>query len=127
MKRWGRELDHVVSVRFDSELLASVRQLAKAGDVSVSDWIREAAAREAAGLAEIDLLAPDPAGQVHRIRVPAKLLRDAAEARLREAAGPAVVGWTCPHLTMTSGAAVLGKITSGCGCDMQPVYANAAA
>ena len=24
-------------------------------------------------------------------------------------------------------AAVLGKITSGCGCDMQPVYANAAA
>ena len=45
MKRWGRELDHVVSVRFDSELLASMRQLAKAGDVSVSDWIREAAAR----------------------------------------------------------------------------------
>jgi hypothetical protein len=77
------------------------------------------------------MLAPDPDGRIHRVSVPGKLLRDLAEAGIREEidrkVAPRICGWTCAHLTMTSAPGILGKITTGCGCDMQPVYAAPAA
>lgn len=34
-------------------------------------------------------------------------------------------GWTCPHMTITSGHS-LGKPTAWCGCDMAPLHPNEA-
>lgn len=58
---------------------------------------------------------------------------DAGKATVAVAAGswcawaeppaPRVVGWRCEHLTVTvAGMSSPGKVTTGCGCDMHPVY-----
>jgi hypothetical protein len=92
----GRALDSVVSVRFDAPLLADVRKMAADDGQSLSDWIRNAVWRERARR------------QAEAVPPPA----------------PQVVGWSCEHLTLTSMPGVLGPVTTGCGCDMRPVYAS---
>lgn len=82
-----------MSCRIGAVLLAEIREFAEADGVKVSEWIRNAAA-----LAVFDRQKPKP--------VP----------------GYRVIGWQCAHLTMTASGVTLGKVTSQCGCDMQPVY-----
>lgn len=88
-----RRLGQVVSCRMDAALLADIRQLAEADGILPSTWIRNAAA-----VAVFDRQKPQS--------VP----------------GYRAIGWQCPHLTITAGSMTLGRVTSGCGCDMQPVY-----
>lgn len=92
----SRALDKVVSARFNPRQLARVRELAAQDGLDVSSWIRNAAAAE-----------------VHRREQPP------------EVPGQRHVGWQCQHMNMTSLPGVLGKVTSYCGCEMQPVYAAA--
>jgi hypothetical protein len=94
----GRALDSVVSVRFDAPLLADARQMAAEDGQSLSDWIRNAVWQERAR-------------------------------RQTEAVPPGLVlvGWSCQHLTMTSTPGVLGQVAPWCGCEMQPIHANAPA
>jgi hypothetical protein len=94
----SRALDSVVSVRFSAPLLADIRALAAEDGKSLSDWIRDTAATAAWERQR----PPSVPGMVH-------------------------VGWKCAHINMTSVAGALGKVTSYCGCEMQPVYANRAA
>lgn len=92
------ELSHVVSVRFSGSLLEQVRKLAARDRQSVSDWIRTAA-----GSAAWEATQPYPHPELGRI-----------------------VGWSCPHLTITSLPGVLGTpATSYCGCEMTPLYEHA--
>lgn len=94
----SRELDHVVSVRFSEGLLEQVRKLAARDGQSVSDWIRTAT-----GAAAWDAAQPAPHPELGRI-----------------------VGWSCPHLTITSLPGVLGPMTTTyCGCAMTPLYEHA--
>lgn len=86
----------MVSVRFPREVVGEIRSLAFADKVSVSEWIRRTVRRELAELADIDVLAGSPGLGVARFRVPAKLLRDAAEADLRARAGRPRT-FSCPH------------------------------
>jgi len=92
----SKALDSVVSVRFDVPLLVEARRLAAADGQSLSDWIRNAVWREA-----------------HQRQQPA------------DPVAPRICGWSCQHMSMTSLPGVLGPVTAGCGCDMQPIYAAA--
>jgi hypothetical protein len=39
---------------------------------------------------------------------------------------PRITGWSCQHVSMTAGGVSrITKPTVWCGCDMQPIYANA--
>lgn len=89
--------DHVVSVRMDYRLLAEIRILAAQDEVAVSDWIRRAAS-----VAAFERSKP------------------------RTPPGFRVVGWRCPHLTMTASGTTTGPVISGCGCEMHPVLVSAA-
>jgi hypothetical protein len=41
-----------------------------------------------------------------------------------EPPAPRIRGWKCRHLSLTAGGLVsVGPLTTGCGCDMQPIYA----
>ncbi len=90
-------MDHVISIRADDALLADVRKFAAEDEVSVSDWMRRATAN-----AVFEREKP--------VAVP----------------GWRVIGWQCPHMTMTAAGVTLGKLTAQCGCDMQPVYEQVA-
>lgn len=46
------------------------------------------------------------------------LIRDAVHKLIRP------VGWSCPHVAMTSSVGVLTAPEAGCGCAMQPIYAG---
>ena len=92
----SHRLERVVSVRVDDPLLASVRELAAADGISVSDWMRRAV-----GCA------------VHERHQPPVM------------AGRRAVGWECRHVSITSVPGVLGKTTCASGCEMQPIYATA--
>jgi hypothetical protein len=89
--------DHVVSVRFDEALLAEAVRLAGEDRRSLGNWIRNVVAAEA-----------------HRAAQPPGV------------PGLRAVEWQCDHLSMTSSAGVLGKVTCSCGCEMRPVYESAA-
>ena len=91
-----RRTTHVVSVRVDDYTLAAIREQAEADGVTVSEWMRRASAAE-----------------IHERQQPPKV------------PGYRAVGWQCDHMNITSLPGVLGKVTSGCGCEMQPVYAAA--
>jgi hypothetical protein len=96
-----RKLEHIVSIRADAPLLDAVCRLAAGEGISVSEWMRRAAAREVAEQEK----SPAPS-------VPS---------------GYRVVGWQCTHMTMTSGGIHWGKVTAMCGCEMQPLYEPVAA
>lgn len=89
--------DHVVSVRFDAQLLGWARELAAHDGVTVSDWLRNAAALE-----------------VSRRSQPSQV------------PGRRLVGYGCQHMTMTAAPGILSRVTALCGCAMQPIYAGAA-
>ena len=94
----SRALDQVISARFPAPFTAKMRRRAEAAGIGLGDWLRIAASRQ---MAAEDT--PVMTGEVdYRI-----------------------AGWSCAHVTMTAGAGVLSSLTSGCGCDMQPVYAAA--
>ena len=92
-------LSSMTAVRFDPEVIARVKDIASSEGVTVGAWIRRAVEREAAELAPVDVIAPDPSGVLHCVRVPARLLRDAAEAEVeRQAYRPRT--FACPHMSV---------------------------
>lgn len=112
--------DHVVSVRFETDLLADVRKLAAQDGVNVSDWVRSAAFREAQRRNEparvhVDFNEIDDRGRVFARRVDSdKPLALGAEAVLYDLDGNTARG----HVTETTG-------HPGAFIEMQPGTWNA--
>ena len=92
-------LSAMTAVRFAPEVIARVRSIASSEGITVGAWIRRAVERETTELAPVDLIAPDPSGVLHCVRVPARLLRDAAEAEVeRQAYRPRT--FACLHMSV---------------------------
>lgn len=92
----SRRLAHVVSVRFFADLLDRLAALAAEDGVSVSEWIRDAAADKA-----------------HRRDLPPVV------------PGYRTAGWQCAHMSLTSSPGTFGSVNAGCGCEMQPILVAA--
>ena len=101
----------MLSARFPRELASSIRSLAFRDHVTVSEWLRRTARREVSELVDVDITANYPWSGGTHVRIPAKLLRDATEAQMRERAYT-VRTLRCQHF---SAANVVALTCSLCG------------
>ena len=106
----SRALDSVVSVRFDSPLLASVRELAAEDGQSLSDWVRNAVWRERARRAA-DFYEDDES--VGEVLAAYERGIKGVTARPQAALGNRTAGWgrtfSCQHLSIG------GVASASCG------------